>query len=118
MTLSNDCPCGRSQLFTFEAKEQIIVDRKTLENICHFLVCCANELDAIDSQQELIVVAKQYLSDNSDRNSFSLERGIMFIDCWLDKPSERIGVAHSKIFQAHETLKSILTAKKTGVSDD
>ncbi|MCC3576242.1 MAG: hypothetical protein JGK30_32635 [Microcoleus sp. PH2017_40_RAT_O_B] len=115
MTLSNDCPCGRSQLFTFETKEAITVDRKTLEKIYHFLVSCTDELDAIDSQQELIVVAKQYLSSKSD---FSLERGIMFIDCWLGEPAERIGVAQSKIFQAHQTLESILRTEKAGVSHD
>jgi hypothetical protein len=41
MTFSDGCPCGRSQLFTFKAKETITVDRPTLEHIFVLLNGCS-----------------------------------------------------------------------------
>jgi len=37
MSHTGDCPVGRSQLFTFKAKEIIIVDRPTLEALPYLL---------------------------------------------------------------------------------
>ncbi|MEG4916092.1 hypothetical protein [Microcoleus sp. B7-D4] len=33
MPLSDDCPCGRSQLFTFESSDKIVIDRKTFDRV-------------------------------------------------------------------------------------
>ena len=58
MTLSNDCPCGRSQLLTSNAGDTdlITIDRETLRKIAWDLALSRDGLREIELQQEFIAV--------------------------------------------------------------
>jgi hypothetical protein len=62
MSHTDDCPCGRSQLFTFKAKERITVDRPTLEHIFALLNGCSANFKYLCDNDIFVFATKNYLA--------------------------------------------------------
>ena len=118
MTLPNDCPCGRSQLFTFDAgDDSITIDRRTLAEISWALGLCFDNLREIELQQEFVSVASKFLQDYQ-QEGLQVEKALLFLDCWLSKVPDCLGIASRRLLETHEVLSSILAASKMGSSHD
>ena len=118
MTLSNDCPCGRSQLFTFDAgDDSITIDRRTLAEINWALGLSCDELREIELQEEFISVASRFLQDYQQKE-LQVDKALFFLNCWFDKAPDCLGIASHRLLETHEVLSSILATSKMGASHD
>ena len=119
MTLSNDCPSGRSQLFTFDAgdTDSITVDRRTLEEINWALGLSCDNLREIELQQEFVSTASKFLQDYQ-QEGLQVDKALLFLDCWFDRTPDGLGIVTRRLSEAREVLNSILAASKMGISHD
>ena len=72
---ATDHPLGRSQLFTFDAKELITVDRATLERVLFLLKSCSANREYLCGNDIFVVAAENYLAslDSGEaRKAFNL----------------------------------------------
>jgi hypothetical protein len=113
MTLSDDCLCGRSQLFTFRAKETITIDRSTFERILVLLIGCNNNCEYLVTHEIFVDAAKDYLATFDNLES---RKALALVTCWTDTSSETFEELADCLDEALQSVKFILAA--TGGGND
>ena len=115
MTFSDDCSCGRSQLFTFNAKEAITVDRRTLEHILFLLKSCSANREYLCGNDIFVVAAKTYLASLDSGES---RKALNLLGVWTDIWPDAIKELQESLDEALESLKFILAASRLGGGND
>jgi hypothetical protein len=113
MSHTDDCPCGRSQLLTFKAKETITVDRVTLEQLLALLNSCAKELAFATINSIFPESLKTYLSG---LNGPKADKALVLLSPWTDTVPEALEEITENLDEAKHTIEFIL-AVTTGVSN-
>ena len=114
MSHTDGCPCGRSQLFTFKAKERITVDRATIQQLLGLLNSCANDLAYVDSNSIFPESLKTYLSG---LNSFEGHKALVLLSPWTDTVPEVLQELAETCDEAKQTIEFILAASAGGRND-
>jgi len=111
MSHTGDCPVGRSQLFTFKAKETITVDRPTLEHIFALLNGCSANFKYLCDNDIFVFATKDYLAslDNPESGKALNLLGV-WTDTWLDASEELA----DGLDEAVQSIKFILAATAGG----
>ena len=118
MTLSNDCPCGRSQLVMIDAgDDSITIDRRTLAEINWALGLCSDDLGEIELQQEFVSTASKFLQDYQEEG-LQVDKALLFLDCWFDKTPDGLEIVIRRLSETREVLNSVLAASKMGAGHD
>ncbi|MEG4508481.1 hypothetical protein QUA81_33570 [Microcoleus sp. F6_B4] len=113
--VSDDCRCGRSQLFTFKAKETVTVDRATLERTLSLLNECSNHLEYLSNNAIFVSATKKYLESlDTGKSRKALNLLSLWTDTWPDG-SDDLASALSK---AIKSIKTILAASQLGGGND
>jgi len=115
MTLSDDCLCGRSQLFTFKTKETITVDRLTLERIRALLHGCSNHLEYLSTNEIFVVAAKDYLATLDNIESC---KALALVRAWTDTSPEAFEELADCLSEALQSVEFILAATAAGGGND
>lgn len=114
MPLSDDCLCGRSQLFTFKAKETITVDRATLERTLSLLNECSNHLEYLSDNAIFVCATKKYLESLDTGKS---RKALNLLSPWTDTWPDGSDDLASALAKAIKSIKSILAATAGGGND-
>jgi hypothetical protein len=111
MTFSDDCPCGRSQLFTFEAKETITVDRATFESILFLLKSCSANCEYLCGNDIFVLATKNYLASLDSGES---RKALNLLGVWTDIWPEAIEELEESLDEAVQSIKFILATSAGG----
>jgi hypothetical protein len=114
MTLSDDCPCGRSQLFTFKTKEIITVDRPTFERILTLLIGCSNHLEYLVTHEIFVGAPRDYLATFDNLES---RKALALVSVWTDTSTETFEELADCLDEALQSIKFILAASAGGGND-
>ncbi|MEG4863913.1 MULTISPECIES: hypothetical protein [unclassified Microcoleus] len=114
MTFSDDCLCGRSQLFTFKAKETVTIDRATLEHIFALLNGCSANFKYLCDNDIFVFATKNYLASlDNPENGKALNLLGAWTDTWPDASEELA----DGLEEALQSIKFILAASAGGGND-
>ena len=108
---ATDCHCGRSQLFTFDEKEQITCDRATLERILFLLKSCSANREYLCGNDIFVFAAKNYLATLDSSES---HKALNLISCWTDTWPDAIEELEESLEEALQAIKFILAASRLG----
>ena len=114
MTLSDDCLCGRSQLFTFNAKELITIDRATLEHILFLLTSCSANCEYLCGNDIFVLATKNYLASLDSGES---RKALNLLNIWTDTWPEAIEELEESLDEAVQSIKFIFVASAGGEND-
>jgi len=113
-TLSDDCLCGRSQLFTFKTKETITVDRVELERLLALLNSCLRGLTFAVGNSIFPEALKIYLSVHSSAEG---DKALTLLSPWCDTVPEALQEISEGLDEAERVIEFILAAS-AGVRND
>jgi hypothetical protein len=111
MTFSDDCPCGRSQLFTFKAKETITVDRPTLEHIFALLNGCSANFKYLSDNDIFVFATKTYLASLDNPES---RKALNLLGVWTDTWPDASEELADGLDEAVQSIKFILAVTAGG----
>lgn len=112
MTISSDCPQGRSQnLLTCDSVEFVTVDRKTLKELHWSLTRAVDELDSIRLHHEFVVVAQFFVSKIPGRRA---EKVSLFLDKWLEHSPGQLREVEEELMESQRVFQLILAMSKMG----
>ncbi|MEG4076443.1 hypothetical protein QUA30_28000 [Microcoleus sp. Pol14C2] len=114
MPLSADCPNGRSQLFTFKAKETVVVDRLTLEHILFLLRNSRATCEYLSGNSIFVVATKTYLASLDSGES---RKAINLLDIWEQTAPEALEELDDSLDKALQSVEFILAAAAGGKND-
>ncbi|WP_445245791.1 hypothetical protein [Microcoleus sp. OTE_8_concoct_300] len=116
MTFLDDAPCldGRSQLFTFKAKESITIDRPTLERILFLLNGCRNHFEYLCSNDIFVFATKKYLADLDNVES---RKALNLLGVWTDTWPDGSEELANCLDEAVQSVEFILAASAGGGND-
>jgi hypothetical protein len=113
MSHTDDCPKGRSQLFTFKAKETITVDRPTVEHIFALLNGCSANFNLCDNDI-FVFATKNYLASLDNPES---GKALNLLGVWTDTWSDASQELADGLDEAVQSIKFILAATAGGRND-
>ena len=111
MTFTGDCPVGRSQLFTFKAKELITIDRPTFERILTLLIGCSNHLEYLVTHEIFVGAARDYLATFDNLES---RKALALVSVWTDTSTETFEELAECLDEALQSIKFILATTGGG----
>jgi hypothetical protein len=114
MTFTEGCPGGRSQLFTFKAKETITVDRPTVEHIFALLNGCSANFKYLSDNDIFVFATKNYLASLDNPES---GKALNLLSVWTDIWPEAIEELEESLYEAVQSIKFILAATAGGRND-
>ena len=114
MSHTDGCSCGRSQLFTFKAKEIITVDRPTFERILTLLIGCSNHLEYLVTHEIFVGAARDYLATFDNLES---RKALALVSVWTDTSTETFDEFSDCLDEALQSIKLILAATAGGGHD-
>jgi hypothetical protein len=130
MTSSENFSIGhleeRSQpLLTCDSVDSVLIDRKTLEELNWALMQAVDGFGECELWQEFICVAQRYLEDSTTTHYYQVEElqhpiksALLFLESWLEKFPDVLGLSTHKISEAQQVLHLVLTASNTGGGDE
>ncbi|MEG4444067.1 hypothetical protein QUB47_18240 [Microcoleus sp. AT9_B5] len=116
MTFSDNAPCpnGRSQLFTFNAKETVVVDRLTLDRILFLLKSSRANCEYLSGNSVFVVATKTYLASLDSGES---RKAINLLDVWEQTAPEALEELDDSLDEALQSVEFILAATAGGKND-
>jgi len=115
MTFLDDRLDGRSQHFTFKAKETITIDRATLEHIFSLLNGCSVNLDYLTTNHVFVESTETYLA--AQQESLESCKALTLLNIWIQTwPDAREELADG-LEEAVQSIKFILAASAGGEND-
>jgi hypothetical protein len=114
MSHTSDCPVGRSQLFTFKAKETITVDRSTLEHIFALLNGCSANFKYLSDNDIFVFATKNYLASLDNPES---GKALNLLGVWTDtwpNASEELADGLDEAVQSIEFILAVTAGGGNG----
>ena len=114
MPHTDGCPEGRSQLFTFKAKETITVSRPTLEHIFALLNGCSANFKYLCGNDIFVFATKNYLASLDNPES---GKALNLLGAWTDTWPDASEELADGLDEAVQSIKFILAATVGGRND-
>jgi hypothetical protein len=111
MSHTGDCPVGRSQVFTFKAKETITVDRPTLEHIFALLNGCSANFKYLSDNDIFVFATKNYLASLGNPES---GKALNLLGVWTDTWPDASEELADGLDEAVQSIKFILAVTAGG----
>ena len=115
MSHTDGCLCGRSQLFTFESTDKIVIDRETFKQLLALLTSCVDELVNPRDCEIFLTSLDTYLSEN---NSPEARKSLLLLNYYRDIVPDALEEVAARLEEARGIFKFILTASKLGGGHD
>ena len=111
MTLSEDCPGGRSQFLTLESTDKIVIDRKTFKRLLALLNSCADELVNPRDCEIFLTFLDTYLSES---DSPEARKSLLLLNYYRDIVPDALEEIADRLEEARGIFKFILATSKLG----
>ena len=107
MPLSADCPGGRSQLFTFESNDRIVVDRQTFKHLLG-LVCQSTDILVNARHREIFLESlNSYLSESTSLNDEDCFRFSLLLDAYYEYVPASLAQLSDVLNEAYELMRGL-----------
>ena len=118
MTLSDDCPCGRSQHLTFaESSDKFLVDRKTFEELLLLVGWCRAELVKSrfrDCDNFFAALKADRLSDSPETSdNLEIRKASLLLNYYHDIIPEALDKVGKRLKEAGVILDSWITVSES-----
>ncbi|MEG4812490.1 hypothetical protein QUA82_33490 [Microcoleus sp. F8-D3] len=107
MPHSDDCPCGRSQLFTFESNDKIVIDRKTFKRLLG-LICQSTDLLVNARHREVFLESlNTYLSEATELDGADCFRASLLLDAYYEYAPASFSLLDDNLQEALELMREV-----------
>jgi hypothetical protein len=107
MTFSDDCLDGRSQLFTFDAKEQIIVDRKTFKQFRGLIYRSVDAITNIRHREVFLDCLNRYLAESDELDDADCFRASLLLDAYYEYVTASLAMLSDNLQEAYELIRGV-----------
>ncbi|MEG4169409.1 MULTISPECIES: hypothetical protein [unclassified Microcoleus] len=107
MPLSADCPCGRSQLFTFDGTDKIVIDRQVFKHLLG-LVCRSTDILANARHREIFLESlNSYLTEATLLDDTDCFRASLLLDAYYEYVPASLVLLSHVLDEAHELMRGL-----------
>ncbi|MBE9124243.1 hypothetical protein IQ269_26455 [Tychonema sp. LEGE 07199] len=106
----DDCPCGRSQLFTFESSDKIVIDAKTFARILSLVNLSVDELTNARHREIFLECLDTYLIESpaeSERDDSYIFRASLLLDAYYEYVPACLAFTHSHLQEASTLMREV-----------
>ena len=107
MPLSADCPCGRSQLFTFESNDKIVIDPKTFNRFFSLVRLSVDELRNARHCEIFLECLDTYLTESNFLDDADLFRASLLLDSYYEYVPASLALLDSNLQEAFEIMQAV-----------
>ncbi|MCC3530430.1 MAG: hypothetical protein JGK21_20525 [Microcoleus sp. PH2017_22_RUC_O_B] len=107
MALSDDCPCGRSQLFTFESRDKIVIDRETFKRVFSLVCRSVDTLANVRHREIFLDSLNNYLTESTELDDSDCFRGSLLLDAYYEYVPASLALLEDNLQEAFELIGGV-----------
>ncbi|MEG4575506.1 hypothetical protein QUA56_22935 [Microcoleus sp. N3A4] len=107
MPLSADCPCGRSQLFTFESNDKIVVDRKTFDRVFLLVRRSVDELANTRHREIFLECLDTCLTESKFLDDARCFQASLLLDAYYEYVPASLALLNDKLEEAFKLMQAV-----------
>ncbi len=107
MPHSADCPCGRSQILTFESTDRIVIDRKTFKRVFSLVCRSVDELANVRHREIFLDCLDSYLSETAFLDDSGCFRASLLLDAYYEYVPASLVLLGNNLQEAFELMRGV-----------